>query len=495
MSRKWMILLIIILIYLPVSIDATILHVAIPTLNQALALSNAELLWIIDIYALVMVGLLLPMGALGDRIGFKRMMLIGGVIFAIASLCAAFSSTAMQLIASRVLLACGAAMIIPATLSGLRLSFENEKQRNFALGIWGTVGGGGAAIGPLVGGFVLEHFHWGMVFLINVPIIVVVLILTLVVIPRQPIQAKQKLNLFQALTLVSAILMIIYALKTLMYQFSMLSLSSLLLGSILLYGFVRQQRAMHNAMIDFSLLQKPIITSSMLMIVVAMLALVGFELLLSQELQFIHGYSPLEAGLFILPFIIAISLGGPLASVLVNRFGIRSVASSGLLLCGLSFAALAQLNFDSDHYQAWASMIVLGISVEIVLMSSTAAIMSAVSAEKATAAGAIEGMAYELGAGVGVAIFGLMLSFFYLRHLYYPAELSLTERESLGHSIGETLHALTQFDPALTQSITQSAFSAFSVAHNAVLNSAALLFLILAVFIWRRMPSQNSGLQ
>lgn len=490
MSRKWMILLIIILIYLPVSIDATILHVAIPTLNEALALSNAELLWIIDIYPLVMVGLLLPMGALGDRIGFKRMMLIGGVIFAIASLCAAFSSTALQLIGSRVLLACGAAMIIPATLSGLRLSFENEKQRNFALGIWGTVGGGGAAIGPLVGGFVLEHFHWGMVFLINVPIIAVVLLMTLVVIPRQPIQAKQNLNLMQALILVSAILMIIYALKTLLYQFSILSLISLFIGAILLYGFVRQQRAAKNAMIDFSLFQKPIIASSMLMIVVAMLALVGFELLLSQELQFVLGYSPLEAGLYILPFIIAISLGGPLASVLVNRFGIRSVASSGLLFCALSFAALAQLNFALDHYQAWACMILLGISVEIVLMSSTAAIMSAVNAEKATAAGAIEGMAYELGAGIGVAIFGLMLSFFYLQNMHYPAELSQPQREALGHSIGETLQAVSQFDPALAESISQAAFRAFSVSHSAVLYSAASLFLILTLFIWRRMPQK-----
>lgn len=491
MSRKWMILIIIILIYLPVSIDATILHVAIPTLNEALALSNAELLWIIDIYALVMVGLLLPMGALGDRIGFKRMMLIGGLIFAVASLCAAFSTTAMQLIGARVLLACGAAMIIPATLSGLRISFENEKQRNFALGIWGTVGGGGAAIGPLVGGFVLEHFHWGMVFLINVPIIAVVLFLTLLVIPRQPIQAKQKLNLMQALTLVTAILMIIYALKTLMYQFSSVSLASLILGSVLLFGFVRQQHAAKNAMIDFSLFQRPIISISILMIVVAMLALVGFELLLSQELQFILGYSPLEAGLYILPFIIAISLGGPLASLLVNRFGIRNVASSGLLFCALSFAALAQLNFDQEHYQAWAWMMLLGISVEIVLMSSTAAIMSAVSAEKATAAGAIEGMAYELGAGLGVAIFGLMLSFFYLRNLVYPTALNETQRQSLGHSIGETLQAVRQFDPALAQSMTEAASHAFTVSHSAVLYSAAAIFLILMLFIWRHMPKTH----
>ncbi len=145
MSSKWLILAIVVLIYLPVSIDATVLHVATPTLSESLSLSANELLWIIDIYSLVMAGLILPMGALGDRIGFKKLMVIGGILFGLASLAAAFSSTAYALIGSRALLAVGAAMILPATLSAVRNTDLDEKQRNFALGIWATVGGGGAA--------------------------------------------------------------------------------------------------------------------------------------------------------------------------------------------------------------------------------------------------------------------------------------------------------------------------------------------------------------
>jgi DHA2 family multidrug resistance protein-like MFS transporter len=220
MSSKWLILAIVVLIYLPVSIDATVLHVATPTLSESLSLSSNELLWIIDIYSLVMAGLILPMGALGDRIGYKRLMMIGGTLFGLASLAAAYSSTAFALIASRGFLAVGAAMILPATLSAVRNTFLDEKQRNIALGIWATVGGGGAAFGPLLGGFLLEHFHWGSVFLINLPIMLTVLIFTVFIIPKQIGQPKQSLNLLQAMILVVAILSMIYAVKSVMHGFT-----------------------------------------------------------------------------------------------------------------------------------------------------------------------------------------------------------------------------------------------------------------------------------
>lgn len=188
MFRQWYTLAILVLIYIPVAIDATVLHVAVPSLTMALEASGNELLWIIDIYSLVMAGMVLPMGALGDRIGYKRLTLIGSTLFGIASLAAAFSSDASQLIAARALLAVGAAMIVPATLAGIRSTFNNERERGIALGIWVAVGAGGAAFGPLVGGILLEHYYWGSVFLINVPIIALVLLFTAVFIPRQPVQ-------------------------------------------------------------------------------------------------------------------------------------------------------------------------------------------------------------------------------------------------------------------------------------------------------------------
>ncbi|WP_336147337.1 SmvA family efflux MFS transporter [Acinetobacter soli] len=475
MYRKWMILAIIVLIYLPVSIDATVLHVAIPTLSADLALTSTQMLWVIDIYSLIMAGLILPMGALGDRIGFKRLMLVGASIFGLASLLAAFANSAALLIAARALLGLGAAMILPATLSGLRTTFLNEKQRNYALGIWGTVGGGGAAFGPLLGGFILEHFSWGAVFLINVPIIITVILLTAFWVPKQHIHHKQALNLFQALILVVAILTLIYAAKTAMHAPSMTIFMVMLAGFVLLAGFIRHQLKTPAPMIDVHLFKHPVISTSVIMAMVAMIALVGFELLLSQELQFVYGYSPLEAGLFIVPFMVAISVGGPFASVLMNRYGLRPVATLGMLSCGFSFFGLASINFDTQHMQAWAWMVIMGISVEIAL-------------HKATAAGAIEGMAYELGAGLGIAIFGLMLSFFYTRAIVLPENLLIQWVETASASVGEAVQAVKMLEPTLAHDVMAAAANAFTASHSIVLSIAGVMFVILSVFVWITLP-------
>lgn len=490
MSRKWVILAIIVLIYLPVSIDATVLHVAIPTLSSTLSLSANEMLWVIDIYSLIMAGLILPMGALGDRIGFKRLMLIGASIFGVASLMAAFANSAYMLIAARAFLGVGAAMILPATLAGVRNTFFDEKQRNYALGVWGTVGGGGAAFGPLLGGFILEHFSWGAVFLINVPIIILVLILTLWLVPKQRVQTKQPLNLLQALILVIAILMLIYSIKTSIYAFSFWIVLVFAVGLCLLVGFVRHQLRAVQPMIDFSLFENPVISTSIVMAMVAMIALVGFELLLSQELQFVYDYTPLEAGLFILPFMIAISIGGPFTSVLMNHYGLRPVATVGMLMCAVCFFGLAMTDFGAHYIQAWVWMVLMGISVEIALLSSTAAIMSAVSPEKATAAGAIEGMAYELGAGLGVAIFGLLLSLFYAQAIVLPEMLPANMLTEASSSIGEAISLLRHLDPTLMQELKQAASDAFIHSHSKVLTISGVMFLILSIFVWRALPDK-----
>ncbi|UOB51358.1 SmvA family efflux MFS transporter [Acinetobacter junii] len=490
MSSKWLILAIVVLIYLPVSIDATVLHVATPTLSESLSLSSNELLWIIDIYSLVMAGLILPMGALGDRIGYKRLMMIGGTLFSLASLAAAYSSTAFSLIASRGLLAVGAAMILPATLSAVRNTFLDEKQRNIALGIWATVGGGGAAFGPLLGGFLLEHFHWGAVFLINLPIMLTVLIFTVFIIPKQIGQPKQSLNLLQAMILVVAILSMIYAVKSVMYGFTIWTVLIFAIGLGLLVWFVRKQLRSESPMIDIELFKHPVIATGVVMAIVSMMALVGFELLISQELQFVYQLSPLAAGVFILPFMIAISLGGPIASMLVNRFGLRSVASIGMLMSAISLWGLANTDFMQTKIQVWAWMVILGLSVEIALLASTSAIMSSVPPSKATAAGAIEGMAYELGAGLGIAFFGLMLSWFYANSIMLPTNVPHSMIEQVSSSIGEAVQAGKQLDPTIAHHVITAAKQAFSQSHRSVLYVAALLFLILSIFILFTLPKK-----
>ncbi|WP_312924610.1 SmvA family efflux MFS transporter [Atlantibacter hermannii] len=486
MFRQWYTLAILVLIYIPVAIDATVLHVAVPSLTMALEASGNELLWIIDIYSLVMAGMVLPMGALGDRIGYKRLTLIGSTLFGIASLAAAFSSDASQLIAARALLAVGAAMIVPATLAGIRSTFNNERERGIALGIWIAVGAGGAAFGPLVGGILLEHYYWGSVFLINVPIIALVLLFTAVFIPRQPVQRAQTLNLTQALMLIAAILLLVLAAKTSLKVNAdpLKALGAAIGGALLMTLFIRSQLRARAPMIDLTLFTHRIILTGVVMALTAMIALVGFELLMAQELQFVHGFSPLDAGLFMLPLMLACSFSGPAAGALVGRFGLRTVATLGMAFSALSFFGLSMTDMAHQRAVAWGWMILLGLSASTALLSSTAAIMSAAPKEKATAAGAIETMAYELGAGMGIAVFGMILSHAFSGAIELPQELPVTLMAQASASINEALLVAQQVSPALGDLVVNAANQAFKASHSAVLTLASGMLLVLTLVVW-----------
>ncbi|MGU9869423.1 SmvA family efflux MFS transporter [Kluyvera ascorbata] len=487
MSRQWLTLMAILMVYIPVAIDATVLHVAAPTLSVALGTSGNELLWIIDIYSLVMAGMVLPMGALGDKIGFKRLLLLGSGIFGLASLAAAFSPTALTLIASRALLAIGAAMIVPATLAGIRTTFSEARHRNMALGLWAAVGSGGAAFGPLVGGMLLEHFYWGSVFLINVPIVLVVIAINARVVPRQPARREQPLNLFQALVLIAAILMLVFSAKSALKGQLALWLVTMvaIAGASMLYWFVRKQLSASRPMVDMRLFTHRIILSGVMMAMTALITLVGFELLMAQELQFVHGKTPFEAGLFMLPVMVASGFSGPIAGMLVSKLGLREVATGGMLLSALSFLGLSMTDFSTQQWQAWGLMTLLGFSVASALLASSSAIMAAAPKEKAAAAGAIETMAYELGAGLGIALFGLILTRSYTSSIVLPAGVDGAAAEQAASSISEAIK-LAQSMPAIpAQSLIEAAKTAFINSHSIVLATAGVLLLLLAAGIWR----------
>lgn len=495
MSRQWMTLMAILLVYIPVAIDATVLHVAAPTLSVALGSSGNELLWIIDIYSLVMAGMVLPMGALGDKIGFKRLLLLGSAIFGVASLCAslcaALSPTALTLIASRALLAVGAAMIVPATLAGIRSTFAEASQRNMALGLWAAVGSGGAAFGPLVGGMLLEHFYWGSVFLINVPIVLVVIAINAKVVPRQPARREQPLNLLQALILIASILMLVFSAKSALKGQLALWLTALVAigGAAMLTWFIRKQLSATRPMVDMRLFTHRIILSGVMMAMTALITLVGFELLMAQELQFVHQKTPFEAGMFMLPVMVASGFSGPIAGLLVSRLGLREVATGGMLLSAFSFLGLALTDFRSQPWQAWGLMTLLGFSVASALLASSSAIMAAAPKEKAAAAGAIETMAYELGAGLGIALFGLILTRSYSATIVLPSGLSESMAQQASSSIGEAV-SLTQALPAgMAEALMAAAKAAFTQAHSLVLATAGVLLLLLAAGIWRSLAS------
>ncbi|MBS1204148.1 MAG: methyl viologen resistance protein SmvA [Proteobacteria bacterium] len=486
MFHQWLTLVIIVLVYIPVAIDATVLHVAAPTLSAGLNASGNELLWIIDIYSLVMAGMVLPMGALGDKIGFKRLLLIGSALFGGASLLAALVTSASELIAARALLAIGAAMIVPATLAGIRTTFSQAKHRNTALGVWAAIGSGGAAFGPLIGGILLEHFYWGSVFLLNVPIVIGVMILTARYVPRQTGRAEQPLHLNQALVLIVAILLLVWSAKTAMKGTLPLLIiaGTLISGTALLTGFVRIQLAAATPMIDMRLFTHRVILTGALMAITAMVTLVGFELLMAQELQFVHGFTPFAAGMFMLPLMLASGLSGPIAGVLVSKLGLRRVATGGIALSALSFLGLSVTDFATHQWQAGSLMALLGFSAASALLASTSAIMAATPPEKATAAGAIESMAYELGAGLGVAVFGLILSRSFAASIQLPQGLSSTQAAQVSSSIGEAFRLARDTQPLLAQQIITAAKTAFTGSHSVALSTAGALLMLLAVGIW-----------
>ena len=252
----------------------------------------------------------------------------------------------------------------------------------------------------------------------------------------------------------------------------------------MLFIFVRIQLRARVPMIDMRLFCHRIILSGVVMAMTAMIALVGFELLMAQELQFVHGFTPFEAGMFMLPLMVASGFSGPIAGVLVGRLGLRLVAAGGMGLSAVSFIGLSLLDFSTQHWQAWSLMVLLGFSAASALLASTSAIMAAAPKEKAAAAGAIETMSYELGAGLGIAIFGLLLTRSFSASIVLPQGLSATLADKASSSIGEAVNVAQSLTPGLAESLIAAAKTAFITSHSVALGSAGAMLLVLAVGIW-----------
>lgn len=438
--KRWWVLIAVVLAFLPVVIDMTVLHVAVPSLTQSLNASSTEVLWIIDIYPLLMAGLLVPMGTLADRIGNRKVLLTGLVIFGIASVLAAFSQTASMLIGARALLALGGSMIMPCVLGIIRRTFEDDKERAIALGIWGTIGSAGAAIGPLVGGGLLEYFWWGSVFLINVPIMLVVAPICYLLLSRKEVTNPGHWAFGQAVLLIIGMIALVYSIKAGMggKQPVIIALSIAIFAIGLIALFVRKQLKSSQPMLDLSLFSHPVILAGLIMAMVAAGALAGVELTLAMELQYVIGLSPLQAGVFMVPIMIAAAIGGPIAGVLSNTLGLRLVASLSLLIAAGALIALSTADFHNPGWIVPTILAVTGLALSIGLTSSSIAIMGSVSAEKGGAAGSLESTGYELGTGLGITLFGVFMASVFSSNLKIPTDLSSTLAEKASLSIGDT---------------------------------------------------------
>ncbi|GAA2259156.1 MFS transporter [Streptomyces amakusaensis] len=429
-AGRWAVLAVLCASLLLVAMDATILNVALPSLIDDLRPSAIEQLWIIDVYGLVLGGLLVTTGAVGDRYGRKRLFIAGIVIFGLASVVAATAETTWQLIGGRVLLGIGGAMVMPSTLSLIRNVFADARERALAIGIWAAVAGAGAAIGPLVGGVLVEEYGWAAAFWVNVPVVVVTVVAGLWLLPEFKDAGHGPLDRVGAVLSVVGIVALAWGIKHVAKGSpGAVDIVVLAAGIAALWLFARRQLTLADPLLDVRLFKNRTFTAAALVILMAMLAIGAALFLVSLWLQYVHGYSPSQAGLRTLPAALAMLVGALLAPWAMERAGVRTVMAVGLSGVVAGFLVLALSPEPTTYGYVAAVLVLLGLGDGMAITTASSVLVSSVPAERAGQAGAVSETNYELGVGLGVALLGSIHGAVYASHMAGQPEPA---RESIG---------------------------------------------------------------
>ncbi|GAA2230886.1 MFS transporter [Streptomyces amakusaensis] len=482
-SRRWLILATVAGCFLPVAADATILNVAVPSLTETLGASAREVLWIADIYPLVMVGLVLITGPLGDRVGHQRLLLLGLGVFGVSSGLSALATTPEALIAGRAALAVGAAMIIPATLAIIRQVFHDTRERAVAIGVWSAIAASGAAVGPVAGGLLLEHFWWGSAFLINIPVVVAALLLVGLLLSNRPAKEKEPWEAASPVLAVAGIVGVVYAVKSAAQEDGALAgiVVPGLIGLLASLLFVRRQLRSAHPMLDMRLFRERHFRAGVIASVLPVFVLVGFELQLAQHLQFVIGMSPGEAGLFLLPMPVAAFAAAPLVGFFSSRLALSTVVSGGLGLAGLGYAGIALSAADSTSPALTGCLILIGAGHGAVQAVASDAIMTGAPEHRAGAAASVESVSYEVGAGLGIALLGSLMAALYGRSFTLPSTVSADVPDKASDSIGEAVHVAGATPGEAGRAIASAAKDAFISAYQVTTVAAAAIVTVTAV--------------
>ncbi|MGV9547333.1 MFS transporter [Streptomyces ardesiacus] len=484
---RWLALSVLVLAVLLVAVDATVLGLATPYISEDLAPSGTQLLWIGDVYSFVIAGLLVSMGSLGDRIGRKRLLLAGATAFGAISVLNAYAHTPEVLILARALLGVAGATLMPATLALIRNLFHDPRERSLAVGIWGAAASAGAAVGPVVGGFLLEHFWWGSVFLINLPVMAVLVVVGVKLLPesRNPDPGPWDLPSV-ALSLVGMV-GVVYAVKeTAAHGFAWATLAAGLLGAAALYGFVRRQLTMPVPLLDMRLFRNRGFSGAVLADLLTILGLSGLVFFLSQYLQLVQGRRPFEAGLAELPAAVGAVVAGLIAGRAARRFSVRAVVSGGLAAVGLALAALTVVGQHTGYPLLGTALLVVGLGAGFAFTVTADVILSSVPGEQAGAASAVSETAYELGAALGIAVLGSIVTGVY-RDFTGPAGTPDAAHESLGGAVEAAAHLPAPAAGALLDSARQAFVDGLALAAGV----GAVVLLAAAAAAWFLLRGQR----
>ncbi len=487
--RRWWILSVLVLSLLVVILDNTVLNVALPKIEETLHASQSQEEWFINSYTLVFAGLLFTYGVLGDRFGRKRILLIGMLIFGLASALSAFSSSPAMLIATRSLMGIGGAAVLPSTLSIITNVFE-PAERGKAIGIWAGFSGLAVAIGPIVGGALLDAgFWWGSVFLINVPVVIVGLIAIRLLVPESKNPHPTGIDPVGVVLSIAGLVLLVYGIIKggQAGDWTQPGALGAIVGGVVILGvFVWVERRSEHPSLDISLFRNPAFSAASAAITTAFFALFGATFYLTFYLQFARNYSPLQAGVRLLPVAFAIAFFAPRSAKMVARFGAKATCTVGLLLVTAAFLMYQLIDVHTSIWVLEALLFIQGVGMANTMAPATESIMSTLPRERAGAGSAVNNTVRQVGGALGVAIIGSILSAAY-RSRISPllTDLPPGVRHTAGESLGATKGVIDQSNGRLDALLPHAQAAFVHAMHVASLGSALVAFLgALVVLRW-----------
>jgi len=495
--REWTGLAVLALACLLYAMDLTVLHLAVPSLSADLRPSSAQLLWITDIYGFMVAGFLVTMGTLGDRIGRRRLLLVGAAAFGAVSVLAALSTSPELLIASRALLGIAGATLAPSTLSLIVSMFTDPRQRSTAIGIWITSFSAGGAIGPLLGGVLLQRFWWGSVFLLALPVMALLLVLGPRVLPEYRAPGAGRLDLVSAAMSLVAVLTVVFGIKEIAQNgIGWLAAAAVLAGLAVGVVFVRRQLTLPDPMIDLGLFRSTAFNASLATNLLGIFIVVGYFLFVAQYLQLVLGLSPLEAGLWSLPSAGGFIVGSNLAPRILRHLRPASVTGAGLAMAAVGLGVLTRVGGapNADLAILAGASLVVSLGLAPVFTATTDLIVSSAPPERAGAASGISETGAELGGALGIAILGSIGVAVYRGELAttlpagIPSQAAAVARDTLGGAVG----VAAQLPEGLGSALLAAAREAFTQGlqlTTALSAAVAAGIAVLATVLLRAVPA------